>query len=341
MFAISAARRNSRPQREIILTAGMLVVTKIATMFLAKDLLFALLHAGEDGPEVARIGLFTAVIFILIYGNVVYLVTRIGYNLRRMRHSPPAFEDIVARHWDRAEPIVVLVPSYKEDARTIRQTLLSAALQHHPRKRVVLLLDDPPHPKDRESAELVAAARRVPGEIITLLQEPKDLVGKAFRGFDARQGSGPVDAQTELWELLGVYNGLIAWMDRCVAEGYPSDHTDHHFLAITFQEHKSLLIDSARRLVVDLHGRSTTEDVAREYQRLTDLFDVEITRLSSASATGTCRRRRTRRRTSTRTLGCSGRRCVSAGTLMESVWMSPTGLQADAASSRSRMPRLS
>lgn len=278
MSETPAARRGALPQREIILTAAMLLITTVATMFLTRDLLLAVLQAGDDALEATRIGVFATVVFILIYGNVVYLVTRVGYNVRRMRHSPPAFEEIVVRHWDAAESIVVLVPSYKEDVRTIRQTLLSAALQHHPRKRVVLLVDDPPHPNDRESGELLAAARRVPGEIISLLQEPKGQIEAAFREFNARRQGGAIDPHVELGRLLGVYEGLIAWMDRCVADDHPSDHTDHHFLAITFGEHKALLSDSARRLVVDLAGNATVpEEFAREYQRLADLFNVEIT----------------------------------------------------------------
>ena len=42
--------------------------------------------------------------------------------------------------------VTVLVPSYQEDERVIRTTLLSAALQEHPHLRVVLLIDDPPSP---------------------------------------------------------------------------------------------------------------------------------------------------------------------------------------------------
>jgi cellulose synthase/poly-beta-1,6-N-acetylglucosamine synthase-like glycosyltransferase len=256
----------------------MIVITIIATMFLVNDLLPTIFHSGDDGSQVIRSGLFATVVFILIYGNVVYLVTRLGYFVRRLRHRPPAFETLVESHWDGAEPIVVLVPSYKEDVRTIRQTLLSAALQHHPRKRVVLLVDDPPRPNDRESVELLAAARRVPGEIMSLLQEPKSQIEMAFQEFSVRWHGGAIDAHAELRRLLDVYEGLIAWMDRCAAEGCASNHTDRHFLGITFGEHKALLGDSARRLVADLAGNTIAPaQFGREYQRLADLFDVEIT----------------------------------------------------------------
>ncbi len=273
-----AARSSLVPRREVFLTVGMLLITLIAATFLARGLLRAIFHAGDDRLQVVQIGLFTAVVFILTYGSAVYLVTRIGYFVRRMRHRPPAFEDLVSSHWSEAEAIAVLVPSYKEDVRTIRQTLLSAALQHHPNKRVVLLLDDPQHPKDRESAALLADARRVPGEIAAFLCEPKDLIERAFEQFDQRQVNSQIDARAELWALLHVYDGLVNWMDRCIADACPSDHTDEHFLAITFGEHRALLRESACRLVLHLVGNLVSaDDIAREYRRLLAVFDVTIT----------------------------------------------------------------
>ena len=41
--------------------------------------------------------------------------------------------------------LTAIIPSYKEERRVIRQTLLSAALQEFPNIRVVLLIDDPPN----------------------------------------------------------------------------------------------------------------------------------------------------------------------------------------------------
>ena len=53
------------------------------------------------------------------------------------------------RHFaDYAEGITVLVPSYAEEPQVVRATLWSAALQEFPDLKVVLLLDDPPHPSD-------------------------------------------------------------------------------------------------------------------------------------------------------------------------------------------------
>ena len=60
----------------------------------------------------------------------------------------------------------------------IRTTLLSAALQEYPDKRVVLLIDDPYLPKTGKAREQLESARALPGKIERLLAEP----GRRFAG---------------------------------------------------------------------------------------------------------------------------------------------------------------
>ena len=66
----------------------------------------------------------------------------------------------------------MLIPSYQEDERVIRMTVLSAALQEYPDLGVVLLIDDPPEPKYAKPAAMLAAAKRMPGDIEALLAGP-------------------------------------------------------------------------------------------------------------------------------------------------------------------------
>ncbi len=278
MSRIHAARGSTFFRREIVLTAVILALTVISIFFLASHFLPEVFHPNGDPAGIVSTALFTLIISVLIYGNLVYLATRLGYFVRRLRHRPPTFEALVDSHWEQAEPIAVLVPSYKEDIRTIRQTVLSAALQHHPNKRVVLLIDDPQRPRDRESAIQLAAARRIPEEIATFLEEPQGIVQQAFARFSAYQEHDQCDTRLALRNLLGVYGDLIAWMDRCIASAPPSDHTDAHFLTLTFSDHQNILRESARRLAVGLPGDALTPpDIEREYQRLLAVFNVEVT----------------------------------------------------------------
>ena len=61
------------------------------------------------------------------------------------------------RSQESAPALAILVPAYKEDPDVVRKTLLSAALEEYPNRRVVLLIDDPPEPGESESAAGYAA----------------------------------------------------------------------------------------------------------------------------------------------------------------------------------------
>jgi hypothetical protein len=123
-----------------------------------------------DIPSLERGGVPAAIYLVLVsalvYGGLVYQVSRLAW-LRRMRAgeaamSQPAEWDREAEDAARQASVVVLVPSYKEEAAIVRQTLLSAALQDHPNRRVVLLIDDPPNPTDpddRASLDAMRASR--------------------------------------------------------------------------------------------------------------------------------------------------------------------------------------
>jgi cellulose synthase/poly-beta-1,6-N-acetylglucosamine synthase-like glycosyltransferase len=256
------------------LTALMIVLTTIASFLFAYDMLrlAAAYRAEGDLPRLARLLAFVATVLVLIHGNLVYQVARLGHVLRRQRHRPrPVAEAAVPGD---APSLAILVPSYKEDLRTIRQTLLSAALQDYPNRRVVLLLDDPPRPSGAEDAARLAAARRVPAEVAALLDEPARPVRLAAARFFARTARGPFDPSQELASLLDIYAQLVDWFARQAEDARRGDHVDALFAEVTFGARRAVLQERARRLT----GRDLTVREAREeYLWLHGLFRVELT----------------------------------------------------------------
>ena len=106
--------------------------------------------------------------------------------------------------------MTVLVPSYREDTRVIRQTLLSAALQEYPYLDIRLLVDDPPNPTNADHVAILEAARELPHQIAELLAVPAAAAPAALDRFEARPASRRVtlaDAE-ELAELLRRRGGL-------------------------------------------------------------------------------------------------------------------------------------
>ena len=106
---------------------------------------------------------YVAITSSLAFSCLMYLVARQGalYRTRAHRRVPRA---VIDESFDADLPsMTVLVPSYREEVATVRMTLLSALLQEYPAMRVVLLLDDPPHPDAPEHVASLAATRAAGG----------------------------------------------------------------------------------------------------------------------------------------------------------------------------------
>ena len=119
-------------------------------------------------------GMVSAVVYLLIvgfliYGGLVYLLSRLGYMRHRVRFRHAGAEELRRFTAETDARVTVLVPSYKEEPGVVRQTLLSAALQEYPHRRVVLFDSTSPRARQARRRALLAATRELPGEINALL----------------------------------------------------------------------------------------------------------------------------------------------------------------------------
>src|SRR5207245_6289838 len=126
-------------------------------------------------------------------------ISRLGH-FNRLRQHRRATDDELDRffHGPRPAAVTILVPSYKEDPLVVRRTLLSAALQDYPWRRVVLLIDDPPHPSQASDIPLLTAARGLAAEIHETLRKPREHFEDALRAFLERSARGPLDPHQEM-----------------------------------------------------------------------------------------------------------------------------------------------
>src|SRR5438045_3631941 len=155
MFRSLRQKFVQRMMNDIRLTQLMLAVTLIASILFLKWEVQLGLNAFSTGKYwlVLEDGVFVGIVGFLIYGNLIYQFTRIGYLKRIATHKPAHPQELEDFLYKRgAPPLAILVPSYKEDVQVIKQTLLSAALQEYPHRRVVLLIDDPPAPGNWEDS---------------------------------------------------------------------------------------------------------------------------------------------------------------------------------------------
>ena len=257
---------------EVLLTVAMMALTALAAVMFGLDLLAVARADDWRVLTVLRLGALAVVLTVLVSGNVVYQVSRLGYLFRTRAHEAPSLGALIEERWEDAQPIVVLVPSFKEDERTIRQTLTSAVFQHHPNLRVALLLDDPPQPPDEESRALLAAGLRVPEEVAATLAEARGIVSAGYTGFVTSVGedaNGP-------GALLRTLGSLASWARHRAAMEVIVDHTDAHFVEVTWRRQAQLLEERLRFLTEQDPGGWSRAGILREFRRLLDAYTCEV-----------------------------------------------------------------
>ncbi len=267
--------------KEIALTWAGMFFTLAACGVVIWEQYPILLHQIETQRwgEVAAHCVFFLIVAFLIYGSFVYQATRLGYIKRLRQHSPASREVLDSVYDHPRKPLTILVPSYKEDRRVILQTLMSAALQEYPRRRVVLLIDNPPHPKDAADMAQLAEARELPLHIAVQLDHAAQPFKTALAAFQARQANGAIDFASETTCLADLWQQAGAWFER-EAQNYPAaDHTDRLYVDKVLRARAAEHAHHALGLMQALENGEPLDldQVQTEYHKLAALFDCELT----------------------------------------------------------------
>ncbi len=223
---------------------------------------------------------YLLVVTFLTFSALMYLMARQGalYRFRDHRRVPRAELD---RHFDGGYDrlITVLVPSYIEEPSVVRQTLWSAALQEFPNLRIVLLIDDPPHPTDPERIASLEASRALPGEIEAALREPRERFVEAAERCNARHEAGEPVTQSDVAELADHYRWAAEWLEGMAAAEPALDHTDDFFIERVLGGLASdlRLTELALRGAVDQGGAPESDRMRQLHNRLVWIFSAELT----------------------------------------------------------------
>jgi len=263
--------------------ASLTVVAILVTMFVLYQVGQHLQDVGAQEwatgawwPRIRFVS-FVCVFASLMYGAFVFLWSRLGYYVRMARFDPADhIRDLARTDEGNLPPVTVLVPSYKEDLSTIRQTLLSAALQDYPDRRVVLLVDDPPHPDDPNDLRLLEDARRIPHDLATMLAEPRRKAVKAASAFESRCRQS-FDARRELNLVACAHADAAAWFNRQARHANGHGHVDRLFAKLVFERHGVALSAAAARYRSGTGiGTVSRERIRAAYRRLEQQFTVEL-----------------------------------------------------------------
>ncbi|MFN8020109.1 MAG: glycosyltransferase family 2 protein [Acidimicrobiales bacterium] len=222
-------------------------------------------------------GVYVAVVLALTVSALAYLTTRLGHFYRVQRHHRAPRSELDLHFSGSTATLTVLIPSYREDARVVFQTMLSAAVQEFPYMRVVLLIDDPPHPTDAANIELLEAARRLPGEVDALLALPREMTAAALDELETAL-QGREATEDEMLLVATQYISAASWFEEVAAPFRAGDHTERFLASQVLDKLAAELtttgvaIDQAR-----LEGVQLSSDRLRQLmQRLTWIFRCEL-----------------------------------------------------------------
>jgi EAL domain-containing protein (putative c-di-GMP-specific phosphodiesterase class I)/cellulose synthase/poly-beta-1,6-N-acetylglucosamine synthase-like glycosyltransferase len=221
---------------------------------------------------------YMTVVTGLAASATAYLITRIGFFYRSRAHQRApriALDNFLAGP---TPSVAVLVPSYQEDERIIRTTLLTAALQEYPGLRVTLLIDDPHQPRTRAARDLLRGARALPAAIEAELAGPFGRIQAAYERFDQSRDNRATSTD-DMRDLAGEYRFAVGWLYGLGRRQEIIDHTD-----VFFVEHiLHALADDLRTIAEALEGGAEQEAalpagrLEQLYRRLLAIFDATVT----------------------------------------------------------------
>lgn len=225
---------------------------------------------------------YLIVVTFLTFSALMYLMARQGALYRFKEHRRVPRGELDNHFANYKEAVTVLVPSYAEEPQVVRGTLWSAALQEFPDLRVVLLLDDPPHPTEPEKIHRLEQTRALAGQIAAALSAPAARANEALAAFRERhasplamQAQGAEDAD-ELQLLITEYEAAVEWLEAMAEAENVEDHVDEFFvdLVIMGLARELRLVLLALEAAKAQNTAPNPERMEQLYLRLTWIFNV-------------------------------------------------------------------
>ncbi len=268
-----STRRIASSRLAIVMTVLLWVVYFISTI----------IRQFFEGPKTFQFTMqavcYLVVVTFLTFSALMYLLARQGALQRFSKHVrvPRAELD---RHFSEYQPsITMLVPSYSEEPDVVRKTLLSAAIQEYPKKRVVLLIDDKPYPTDPDTLARLEETRSMGAQIMELFAEPRTRFARALQNFEDKRPRTGYVTTTIAKELAEHYTWAATWLNNLAETETHNDHVDEFFTEQVLRGLAKELSLTADALHASSNegARLSTARIHQLYRRLAWIFDAELT----------------------------------------------------------------
>lgn len=258
-----------RPSRRKIILGRLGILTTLAAWI--TYVVSTILRELADNPnagfrfQIETVSYLVVVTF-LTFSALMYLMARQGALYRFRDHTRVPRGELDRHFADYDEGITVLVPSYAEEPQVVRATLWSAALQEFPDLKIVLLLDDPPHPSDPADLARLDNTRALTAEIAAALSVPATRANAALADFRRTKATTAGDA-AELELLIAEYEAAAGWLEAMAAAEQIEDHVDEFFVDLVLMG----LSRELRLVLVGLNA-ATAQHTSPPRARLEELF---------------------------------------------------------------------
>ncbi|MDD6462237.1 MAG: glycosyltransferase family 2 protein [Bifidobacteriaceae bacterium] len=272
---------HDRPSgRKIVMGYVAMIMTVVCyVVYMVRMILTLFVHNPNVTLRFVLEGvLYLLIVTVLIFSAMVYLATRQGAMRRFITHErvPRAMLD---EHFDHgyAKGITVLIPSYVEQPKVVEKTIWSAALQEFPDIAIVLLIDDPPHPKDDEHRRILQASRDLVPRVMAELDAPA-------KRFTAARARARAEVRDRLYARRGTvaqcvedYRAAVRWLNDKADAWEVQDHTDAFFCDQVLRGLARELGETceALRQAVNFNERISSERLLQLYNRLVWIFTAK------------------------------------------------------------------
>jgi cellulose synthase (UDP-forming) len=222
---------------------------------------------------------YVVVVTFLTFSALMYLIARQGA-LRRFRdHVRVPRAELDSHFAVNQGSMTVLVPSYSEEPGVVRGTLWSAALQEYPSLRVVLLLDDPPHPTDPAVAAQLEVSRGIAQEISEALETPRGRFADELLICELDLAANPEVSVESVRDLADSYRWAADWLGRMAAAETVADHVDTFFVeqVLGGLAAELALTATALHAAADENTAPTGQRMLELHRRLVWTFSAELT----------------------------------------------------------------
>jgi cellulose synthase (UDP-forming) len=221
---------------------------------------------------------YVVVVTFLTFSALMYLLARQGALLRFRDHVRVPRAELDRHFSEKRSSITVLVPSYAEEPRVVRSTLWSAALQESPAMRVVLLIDDSPHPTDPAVLAKLNETRAIAGKIQGALAEPRARFSEALVDFELGT-IGDSDVQfSDVRQLVTHYRWAASWLRAMAREETIEDHVDVFFVEqvlLSLADDFSMIATALNAALIE-NETPSVERMRELFRRLAWVFDGEL-----------------------------------------------------------------